>query len=568
MGTAAQTIADVEQRAALRGHPRRRPRAREAPRARHARLRPRRACDRRGRRGPRDDGRAGRRGAVDGDRARCRAAARRTPRSRTPCSATGSTSTTRTRTRSATSRAVVTPGLPRRRRGCRCLGARRPDGDRGGQRGRHPRRHGRVRALPPRAASIRPRSAASSAASPRSARLGGLDRGDDDAGARHRRLDGVGNLRLPRGRDADEADPPGLGGPRRPPRDAARRRTAPRGRSPSSRASSASTTRSSAPSRARSDIAGQLADLGSRWETPRIAYKPYPVCHFMHGIARRRRPGARRAHALARTRSTRSWSPCPEAGVSLVLEPAAQKKVPRSDYEGKFSLQYSVASMLVRGHVAVSDFTERRDLRPGRARASRPRSATRRRSTPTYPQAFPGGVRVRLTSGETLERRLPVPEGRPGEPAVARARSGRSSARTRRSRCRTQASRRSRRRSSPSRSRTTWPPRWRPLTLREVARYDGPRGARPRSSEILAAVREFVDRDVIPVASDLEHADEFPTELVATMARDGPLRDDDPGGVRRPRPRPRHLRDDRDRALAGLDDAARGSSTAPSSPPT
>jgi butyryl-CoA dehydrogenase len=35
--------------------------------------------------------------------------------------------------------------------------------------------------------------------------------------------------------------------------------------------------------------------------------------------------------------------------------------------------------------------------------------------------------------------------------------------------------------------------------------------------EIVAAVRKFVDRDVIPVASELEHADEFPTELVETM---------------------------------------------------
>lgn len=35
--------------------------------------------------------------------------------------------------------------------------------------------------------------------------------------------------------------------------------------------------------------------------------------------------------------------------------------------------------------------------------------------------------------------------------------------------------------------------------------------------EIIAAVRDFVDRDVVPVASELEHADEFPEELVATM---------------------------------------------------
>ena len=36
--------------------------------------------------------------------------------------------------------------------------------------------------------------------------------------------------------------------------------------------------------------------------------------------------------------------------------------------------------------------------------------------------------------------------------------------------------------------------------------------------EIVTTVAEFVDRDVIPVASELEHADEYPEQLVATMA--------------------------------------------------
>ena len=35
--------------------------------------------------------------------------------------------------------------------------------------------------------------------------------------------------------------------------------------------------------------------------------------------------------------------------------------------------------------------------------------------------------------------------------------------------------------------------------------------------EIVATIREFVERDVVPVASELEHADEYPTALVATM---------------------------------------------------
>jgi alkylation response protein AidB-like acyl-CoA dehydrogenase len=36
-------------------------------------------------------------------------------------------------------------------------------------------------------------------------------------------------------------------------------------------------------------------------------------------------------------------------------------------------------------------------------------------------------------------------------------------------------------------------------------------------AELVATVRRFVERDVIPVASDLEHADEYPTAIVDTM---------------------------------------------------
>ena len=165
------------------------------------------------------------------------------------------------------------------------------------------------------------------------------------------------------------------------------------------------------------DIAGQLADLGERWETPRIAYKPYPVCHFMHGSL----------GAAAQALDGRVLEPAeidevvvavPAAGVSLVLEPAAQKIAPRSEYEGKFSLQYSVASMLVRGHVAVSDFTDEAIADPAVLEvAAKVRYETR--EYPTYPQAFPGGTTVRLVDGTLLEADFPHQDGAPENPLSA-----------------------------------------------------------------------------------------------------------------------------------------------------
>ena len=262
------------------------------------------------------------------------------------------------------------------------------------------------------------------------------------------------------------------------------------------------------------DIAAQLADLGSRWETPRIAFKPYPVCHFMHGSL----------GSAAEATAGRTFTPAeiddvlvrvPAAGVSLVLEPAEQKRVPRSEYEGKFSLQYSVASQLVRGHVSVGDFTDEAISRPGGARRRRQgalRDAGVRRPTRRpSPAASSSGSPTGRARG-----RLPVPEGRPREPALSR-RGAREVPRERVAR--------------PSRCRCGRARRGRPLA-RGAGRPDGrPRAApaardRPRVSalgltaeqrEIVAAVRDFVDRDVIPVASELEHRDEYPEKLVATM---------------------------------------------------
>ena len=39
--------------------------------------------------------------------------------------------------------------------------------------------------------------------------------------------------------------------------------------------------------------------------------------------------------------------------------------------------------------------------------------------------------------------------------------------------------------------------------------------------DILAAVREFVDTEILPVATELDHADEYPHQIVAGLRRLG-----------------------------------------------
>jgi 2-methylcitrate dehydratase PrpD len=163
-----------------------------------------------------------------------------------------------------------------------------------------------------------------------------------------------------------------------------------------------------------SGLVEQLADLSSRWETPRIAYKPFPICHFTHGAV-----GAAVDAVEGRTFAPDEIAAIvvsvPEPWVPIVLEPAVEKRAPRSEYEGKFSLQYAVASMLVRGHVAVTDFTEIA-IADSDVLAVAAKVSHEPRAFATYPEAFPGAARIVLASGETLECVLPYQKGAPENP--------------------------------------------------------------------------------------------------------------------------------------------------------
>jgi 2-methylcitrate dehydratase PrpD len=160
------------------------------------------------------------------------------------------------------------------------------------------------------------------------------------------------------------------------------------------------------------DLDAQLTDLGQRWETPRIAFKPYPACHYIHGSL-----GA--TSTLAAEVDPEEVEDIlvtiPEAGVSLVLEPEEAKWRPRTEYEAKFSLQYSTAAMLVNKQVGLRSYADEAIRDPGvLGLARKVRYSTKEYDS--YPGAFPGSVRIQTKDGRTLERELPYQLGAPENP--------------------------------------------------------------------------------------------------------------------------------------------------------
>lgn len=157
------------------------------------------------------------------------------------------------------------------------------------------------------------------------------------------------------------------------------------------------------------DLTAAVADLGSSWNTPAIAYKPYPACHYTHApvdaLAQ-----VLRDHPLTPGEVERITAFTNETGVGLVLEPAADKVRPRTPYDAKFSLPFCLASRLVHGRLEVASFTPEAIAHP-EVLALTPRVDHEVREYAPRPDAFGGGVRVRTTDGRVLEAELRYQRG-------------------------------------------------------------------------------------------------------------------------------------------------------------
>jgi 2-methylcitrate dehydratase PrpD len=150
-------------------------------------------------------------------------------------------------------------------------------------------------------------------------------------------------------------------------------------------------------------------DLGSRWHTPAIGYKPYPCCHYNHAYLDCALE-LRLAHRLEPASIEAVECLVPAGQVPIVCEPRAAKLRPRTAYDAQFSLPYSVASALLDGRVDLDTYApERLDDRARLDLASRVTHTVDPDSK--FPRGFPGWVRLRLTDGRTLETRTPDGRG-------------------------------------------------------------------------------------------------------------------------------------------------------------
>ncbi|MFE9693829.1 MmgE/PrpD family protein [Micromonospora sp. NPDC005806] len=151
------------------------------------------------------------------------------------------------------------------------------------------------------------------------------------------------------------------------------------------------------------DLSKATAGLGEDWELVRVGIKPYPACHFTHAFA----------DAAQILLDTHKFAPSdiesitclvPEEIVPVVLEPAANKLSPRSDYHAKFSLPFIVSAILSRGRFTLAEL-EDEALRDPEILSLAAKVAYEPDPNKTFPKYFHGEVIVRLKDGRELRHR-------------------------------------------------------------------------------------------------------------------------------------------------------------------
>src|SRR5712691_9848178 len=159
--------------------------------------------------------------------------------------------------------------------------------------------------------------------------------------------------------------------------------------------------------------------LGRTWETLNVGFKPYPACHYLHAFLDCAL-SLRENHHIDPDAIEAIECLVPPSGMPIVAEPYPAKLRPRTPYDAQFSLPYSVAAAFVDGRVDLDTYAADR-LGEGRVLALADRVTCRPDPDTTFPNGFPGWVRVRLTDGRVVEAREPDGRGGPARPLPAGA---------------------------------------------------------------------------------------------------------------------------------------------------
>jgi 2-methylcitrate dehydratase PrpD len=159
------------------------------------------------------------------------------------------------------------------------------------------------------------------------------------------------------------------------------------------------------------DAAKVTDGLGRRWETMKIAVKPYPSCRYSHapldGILALAREHGIRAEEVE---SVSVGLPAP--GWKIIGDPEPAKQSPKSVVDGQFSMAFCAAVALRTGGLAWDDYARHLGDPATLALCRRVTTWVDPKAQADFPQEMSGSVRIATARG-AFETYVRVPRGEP-----------------------------------------------------------------------------------------------------------------------------------------------------------
>ena len=159
-----------------------------------------------------------------------------------------------------------------------------------------------------------------------------------------------------------------------------------------------------------------LKGIGDEWELLNVRPKLFPCAHNVHA-AIECAAILRDDPAFDARRIASVLCEPPQGAVAMVCEPWAKKIAPETGYDGRFSLAYVVAVMLVKGRAGIDAYTDELVQDPA-IRAVMARTTYRVDPAVLF-KDMPGRVTVTLTDGTTLRHEIPAVRGNAANPIGA-----------------------------------------------------------------------------------------------------------------------------------------------------
>ena len=160
------------------------------------------------------------------------------------------------------------------------------------------------------------------------------------------------------------------------------------------------------------DAAKAVDGLGHRWETLKIAVKPYPSCRYGHapldGIL-----ALARQHGIRAEEVEEVVVGLPEPGWKLIGDPEPAKQAPKSVVDGQFSMAFCTSVALRSGGFGWDDYARHLGDPATLALCKRVKTWVDPRAQADFQKDMSGSVRIKTARG-VFETYVRVPKGEPG----------------------------------------------------------------------------------------------------------------------------------------------------------